>query len=111
MYMNCAPITVTASSQKHKRRVHRHGAAIVHKRQPEPSIHERADALSSLPNMFVANIGNGCSTAQSPSTLAIPQQNLGTSVDHHAPDELVPPVGSCGGGQAAPAVAAEPQAA
>ncbi|KAI4169200.1 MAG: hypothetical protein LQ343_005862 [Gyalolechia ehrenbergii] len=109
MYMNCAPVTVTDSSQKHKRRVHRHGAAILEKRQPESLIQERADALSSLPNMFIANIGNGCNTAPSGTTLAIPQQNLGTSVDHHAPDELVPPIGNCGGGQAAPAGAARPQ--
>ncbi|KAL8933462.1 MAG: hypothetical protein Q9216_006353 [Gyalolechia sp. 2 TL-2023] len=111
MYMNCAPVTVTGASQKHKRRVHRHGAAILETRQNSSLIQERADGLSSLPNMFTANIGNGCNTAPSGTTLAIPQQNLGTSVDHHAPDELVPPVGNCGGGggQAAPAGVARPQ--
>lgn len=108
MYMNCAPITVTGSSSTHKLKRsavhHRHG---VSKRQHETSmIQKRADALASLPNMFLANIGNGCNTAPSGTTLAIPQQNLGTSVDHHAPDELVPPVGSCGGAAAA---AARPQ--
>lgn len=106
MYMNCAPITVTGGgSSSHKRGLnhHRHGAS---KRQHEVSmIEERDNALSSLPNMFVANIGNGCNTAPSGTTLAIPQKNLGTSVDHHAPDELVPPVGNCGGAPAAAAPA------
>ncbi|KAK4621940.1 hypothetical protein CLAFUW4_06853, partial [Fulvia fulva] len=41
MYMNCAPITVTGGSSKNKR------------------------SLDSLPDMFVANIGNGCGTAES----------------------------------------------
>ncbi|KAL9596829.1 MAG: hypothetical protein Q9219_005543 [cf. Caloplaca sp. 3 TL-2023] len=107
MYMNCAPITVTAgaaaSQRRNKRRVHRHGAAIIDRRQS--SIQERTTAISSLPNMFVANIGNGCSTAESGTTLAIPQQNMGNNVQHLGSDTPVPPVGSCGGKQA---VAAAP---
>ncbi len=97
MYMNCAPVTVTGASGKTKRRAHgqrhSHGA----------SVSKRASAMSSLPNMFVANIGNGCSTAESGTTLAIPQQNLGTNVQHVGSDKLVPPVGNCGGSPATPA--------
>ncbi|KAL8923188.1 MAG: hypothetical protein Q9208_004751 [Pyrenodesmia sp. 3 TL-2023] len=95
MYMNCAPVTVTGASGKTKRKAHgqRHSHA--------PSVSKRASAMSSLPNMFVANIGNGCSTAESGTTLAIPEQNLGTNVQHVGSDQLVPPVGNCGGTQAA----------
>ncbi|EME42943.1 hypothetical protein DOTSEDRAFT_72390 [Dothistroma septosporum NZE10] len=41
MYMNCAPLTVTGGSSKNKR------------------------SLDTLPDMFVANIGNGCTVAES----------------------------------------------
>lgn len=102
MYMNCAPVTVTGASGKTKRKAHgqrhSHGASVA----------KRASAMSSLPNMFVANIGNGCSTAESGTTLAIPQQNLGTNVQHVGSDKLVPPVGNCGGSSAAPAKEAAP---
>lgn len=93
--MNCAPVTVTGTSGKTKRKAHgrRHSHAA--------SVSKRQSAMSSLPNMFVANIGNGCSTAESGTTLAIPEQNLGTNVQHVGSDTLVPPVGNCGGTQAA----------
>ncbi|KAL8712683.1 MAG: hypothetical protein Q9220_003215 [cf. Caloplaca sp. 1 TL-2023] len=104
MYMNCAPITVTGSSTKHKHR--RHGAAT----RARSSIRRRASAMASLPNMFVANIGNGCSTAESGTVLAMPQQNLGSIVQHIGSDKLTPPVGSCAQGQAAVPAPARPDA-
>lgn len=90
MYMNCAPITVTGASVKTKRTVHgqRHSHGM--------SVSRRASAMASLPEMFVANIGNGCSTAESGTTLAIPEQHLGTNVQHIGSDTPIPPVGSCG---------------
>lgn len=108
--MNCAPVTVTGSQQRHKRRVHRHGAATIDQSQNEALIQKRASAMASLPNMFVANIGNGCSTAESGTTLAIPQQNLGNNVQRIGSDKPTPPVGSCGEGQAAAAGVPQPQA-
>ncbi|KAL8831993.1 MAG: hypothetical protein Q9170_005055 [Blastenia crenularia] len=101
MYMNCAPITVTSASHKHKRSGHRHSAAILPRSNNEEMISKRDSAMASLPDMFVANIGNGCSTAESGTTLAIPQQNMGTIVQRLSSDKLVPPVGTCGGNKAA----------
>lgn len=110
MYMNCAPITVTGASQKRTRRYHKapvHG----HLHSNEATIHQRADALSSLPDMFIANIGNGCATTQgdgSGGVVAIPQQNLGTNVQRIGADKLFPPQGDCRGSQVAAAAAAAP---
>ncbi|KAL8953331.1 MAG: hypothetical protein Q9222_000793 [Ikaeria aurantiellina] len=106
MYMNCAPITVTGGSKKHKHKHRRHGSAT----QAAALVRKRADAMASLPNMFVANIGNGCSTAESGTVLAIPQQNLGDVVQHFGSDRLTPPVGSCAQGQAAVPAPARPDA-
>ena len=99
MYMNCAPITVTSA---HKRRhlYQRHGGAL----------RERTDGLDSLPNMFRANSGNGCSTAQSGTVLAIPAENLGESVQRIGSEPLTPPEGSCGGDNSA-SVSQDPDAA
>ena len=89
MYMNCAPITVTPSSKK-RQLSHPHF----------DSLEERADAMDALPDMFRANSGNGCSTAQSGTVLAIPEVNLGQNVQKIGSDALIPPVGNCGGGNA-----------
>ena len=93
MYMNCAPITVTSSHQK--RHVH-------HRRLVE--IQERTEGLDALPNMFRANSGNGCSTAQSGTVLTIPAENLGTDVQRIGSEPLTPPVGSCGRNSSSAAV-------
>ena len=64
---------------------------------------QRADGMDSLPNLFRANSGNGCSTAESGTVLAIPAANLGKDVQRIGSEPLTPPVGSCGGDVAAPA--------
>ena len=89
--MNCAPVTVTASAAKRRR-----GRAT-------RTLGQRADSMDSLPDMFRANSGNGCSTAESGTVLAIPDANLGKNVQRIGSETLTPPVGSCGGGVAAPA--------
>ncbi|KAL8688191.1 MAG: hypothetical protein Q9218_005837 [Villophora microphyllina] len=97
MYMNCAPITVPASSQ----------------RRSIDKLEERdSNAMSALPDMFRANIGsmgNGCSTAISGTVLAIPADNVGTNVQRIGTEALTPPIGNCGGTYGA-ARAAEPAA-
>lgn len=54
MYMNCAPITITAAASK---------------RSDEGNVTQLmerdAATYNALPNMFVANIGNGCTTQDS----------------------------------------------
>lgn len=73
-YMNCAAVTLTGGSAK---------------REAEE---KRATALSSLPDIFVANIGNGCNVAE------------GGDVDYPNPGEAVTknsdnpeaPTGNCG---------------
>ncbi|KAL9612612.1 MAG: hypothetical protein Q9167_002818 [Letrouitia subvulpina] len=101
MYMNCAPITVTGASQKRR---------VDDKLTIEDGTVIQKRALSSLPDMFMANIGNGCSSPPSGSTLEIPQRNQGTVVQHIGSDALTPPTGNCGQSLAKPPAQAEPQA-
>ena len=91
MYMNCAPVTVTASTTKRRRG------------RSTRTLGQRADGMDSLPDMFRANSGNGCSSPASGNVLAIPAANLGQDVQRIGSDPLTPPVGSCGGDAAAPA--------
>ncbi|MCJ1468206.1 hypothetical protein MMC07_006834 [Pseudocyphellaria aurata] len=80
MYMNCAPITVTAGSKK---------------RSTNVDITKRAD---SFPDMFKANIGNGCTTAEGGNVLF---PDPGPSVEKHDTFPSKEPVGSCGTGTSA----------
>ena len=52
--------------------------------------------MASLPNLFRANIGNGCKSAESGTVLAIPHGNLGKNVERIGSEPLVPPLGNCG---------------
>lgn len=90
MYMNCAPITVTGSSHYAKRDLD--NAAL----SSDDNTFAKRD-MSSLPDMFVANIGNGCSTAPSGTDLAIPVANRGKYIQRFDTGPLTPPVGNCGG--------------
>jgi hypothetical protein len=76
MYMNCAPIEVTGGS----------GSV----------------SLDSLPDMLVANVGNGCGTTEG-QDIAFP--NPGNDVDRFngATEAFGPPVGTCTGAPGAPA--------
>ncbi|KAK5096301.1 hypothetical protein LTR70_003060 [Exophiala xenobiotica] len=81
MYMNCARVTVTGATKK------RYAPANmpVSKRQEAP-----------LPDMFVANIGNGCTVAEGTN---VQYPNPGTSVDpipENQKNFMAAPVGSCG---------------
>ncbi|TAQ88654.1 hypothetical protein B7494_g3003 [Chlorociboria aeruginascens] len=58
MYMNCAPITITAAASKRSdddELLARNGTQLM--------VRDQA-AYNALPNMFVANIGNGCTTTE-----------------------------------------------
>ncbi|RSL71672.1 hypothetical protein CEP53_001420 [Fusarium sp. AF-6] len=72
MYMNCAAVTIGGGSSSKK----------------------RASALSSRPSMFVANVGNGCSTEEG-SDLEFPEPGPDTSNDS---SKTAPPKGSCASG-------------
>lgn len=75
-YMNCAPVAITGEGGSES-------------------------ALASLPDMLVANIGNGCTTAEG---VDIKYPNPGASVENNVPESsLGAPVGSCGGGAASSA--------
>ncbi|MCJ1427934.1 hypothetical protein MMC29_005841 [Sticta canariensis] len=80
MYMNCAPITVTAGSKK------RSGEAGMTKRQ------------ASFPDMFKANIGNDCTTAEGGNVIF---PDPGQSVKKLTTFPSKDPVGSCGTGTSA----------
>ncbi|KAG6029503.1 hypothetical protein E4U19_000931 [Claviceps sp. Clav32 group G5] len=78
MYMNCAPVSVTGSGGSQS-------------------------FLNGLPDMFVANIGNGCSTKES-SDVAFPDP--GKDVDNFGPSNMVLTPGSATSGNCkAPAAA------
>ena len=109
MYMNCAPVTVTGGSKAAFVAVNGTSAAVDGNDGSSASgIQQRADAFDALPNMFVANIGNGCSTAHSGTDLQIPEANLGKYVQRINTGPLTPPIGNCGssssGGAAGQAV-------
>ncbi|TGO86228.1 hypothetical protein BPOR_0322g00080 [Botrytis porri] len=96
MYMNCAPVTLTGGSSKRSDLIARDQAA-----------------FSALPDMFTANIGNGCSTADS-KDVAFP--NPGDSVEYDGgstASATAAPTGSCataaaGAAGAAGAASAKP---
>ncbi|KAL8743191.1 MAG: hypothetical protein Q9190_004426 [Brigantiaea leucoxantha] len=92
MYMNCAPVTVPSSQ---KRSLMETSDETVQKR-----------SMAELPNMFTANIDNGCSTAESGTVLAFPPRNLGKIVQIIGNEPLTPPVGNCGQSQSAGAAGA-----
>ncbi|PQE20651.1 hypothetical protein CJF30_00002001 [Rutstroemia sp. NJR-2017a BBW] len=98
MYQNCAPVTLSGGSSK------------------RDVIAERDTAFyNSLPDMFVANIGNGCGTADS---LDLVFPNPGTAVDYDGgatSTATAAPTGSCqaatGGNSPATATAVPTSAA
>ncbi|KAK4455128.1 hypothetical protein QBC34DRAFT_490228 [Podospora aff. communis PSN243] len=73
MYMNCAPVTIGGGSAKRE-------------------ISPRAAAFSARPQIFQANIGNGCSTLES-SAVTFP--NPGPDVKDNGGAQQ-PPTGNCG---------------
>lgn len=92
--MNCAPVTVTGSPK------------LTRDLEDDDNNTTTSDAdgatfdkrdMSSLPDMFKANIGNGCETAPSGTDLAIPAANLGKYTQRINTGPLTPPVGNCGG--------------
>ena len=80
MYMNCAPVTVTGGSGK---------------RETDEEISRFTKRATSFPDMFVANIGNGCTTVDS-ANLKFP--NPGDSVQVNNTSPPVPPTGTCATG-------------
>lgn len=81
MYMNCAPVTITGGSAKRARSV--------------PVLRRDQSAYNTLPDMFKANIGNGCTTADSKD---VDFPNPGSSVEKDGGGAAAPPNGSCGSG-------------
>lgn len=82
MYMNCAVVTIGGAGKK---------ARDVEERAPE-------DPFDGRPAMFVANVGNGCSTTE---TKDLEFPNPGPDVSRNS-DNTAPPTGSCAQGKKAP---------
>lgn len=76
MYMNCALVDIQGAKKK------RYAPANYSKRQSAP-----------LPDMFKANIGNGCSTTEG---IDVQYPNPGSSLEVGKDAKLGPPVGNCG---------------
>ena len=91
MYMNCAPITVTGSGKRDLDGFDESDNSTM--AETNDGLFKRD--MSSLPDMFVANIGNGCTTAQSGTDLAFPPENLGKIVQRIDTGPLTPPIGNC----------------
>lgn len=81
MYMNCAPVKLTGG-----------GAAKRDLERNETLVERGMEAFDALPDMFVANIGNGCTTKDSTD---LKFDNPGKSVDMISTSSLSGPVGSC----------------
>jgi hypothetical protein len=106
MYMNCAPVTLTGGSSKRDEFDYEDLES-----RNYTQIIKRNSAFDALPNMFVANVGNGCTTVDS-ADLAFP--NPGSAVESLGTSTATPsaPAGTCptgaaggssGGSSAAPA--------
>ncbi|KAF2032301.1 hypothetical protein EK21DRAFT_61354 [Setomelanomma holmii] len=80
LYMNCAPIEVTGGASD-------------------------KSAFNSLPDMLVANIGEGCTTAQN---FATKFPNPGSVVQEGATNDQKPPTGNCGSSGTTPAQSSSP---
>ncbi|KAG9257488.1 uncharacterized protein F5Z01DRAFT_392097 [Emericellopsis atlantica] len=90
MYMNCAVVTIGGGKKR----------ADVDARAP-------GDAFTSRPAMFVANVGNGCGTAEG-KDLEFP--NPGPDVTRKTPkDQTAPPTGTCAEGAKAPEPEPQPE--
>lgn len=89
MYMNCAPITLTGGSSK---------------RRSSKDVKRDTAAYNALPDMFVANVGNGCGTVDSTDLIfpdpgdSVEQDGLATS------SALSTPTGSSCGKAVVPSV-------
>ncbi|CAK7230381.1 hypothetical protein SCUCBS95973_007553 [Sporothrix curviconia] len=83
MYMNCAAVTIQGSASKKRDRA----------KEKEESLVKRAAhiPLNSRPKLFVANVGNGCTTVDS-RDVKFPQP--GPDVDVQSARGAVAPVGS-----------------
>lgn len=82
MYMDCAPVKITSGS--YKRDID----------GGKPPATNAASGFDALPDMMVANIGNGCSTTEGTD---VQFANPGDSVEIVSHDHLAAPVGNCGG--------------
>ncbi|KAL8787221.1 MAG: hypothetical protein Q9213_002332 [Squamulea squamosa] len=89
MYMNCAPVTITGGSKK---REVDEGSFNTTQETDTDEIFKR-DA--NFPDLFKANIGNGCSTSE---TVDVQFPNPGSSLNKASTAALGPPKGSCGSG-------------
>ena len=90
MYMNCAPITITSASSK------RSDEDGLMARNITQLMERDISAYNALPNMFVANVGNGCGTVDS-TDLKFPAPGDSLELDGTATATPVPPTGaSCG---------------
>ncbi|KAF7887162.1 uncharacterized protein EAF02_003809 [Botrytis sinoallii] len=77
MYMNCAPVTLTGGSSKRSDLIARDQAA-----------------FNALPDMFTANIGNGCGTAES-KDVVFPNPGDSVEYDEGSTTATAAPTGSC----------------
>ncbi|KAF7921433.1 hypothetical protein EAE99_007741 [Botrytis elliptica] len=77
MYMNCAPVTLTGGSSKRSDLIARDQAA-----------------FNALPDMFTANIGNGCGTTES-TDVVFPNPGDSVEYDGGSTTATAAPTGSC----------------
>jgi hypothetical protein len=88
MYMNCAPVTIAGASSK------RSEDDDLMTRNITQLMERDTAAFNALPDMFVANIGNGCGTVDS-TDLAFPAPGDSVEKDGASTATPVAPTGSC----------------
>jgi len=98
MYMNCAPVTITGASSK------RSEDDDLMTRNITQLVERDTAAFNALPDMFVANIGNGCGTVDS-TDLAFPAPGDSVEKDGISTATPVAPTGSSCGSTVAGAAA------
>lgn len=92
MYMNCAPITITGASSKRSEEAFDDLATL----NVTQFMERDTAAFDALPNMFVANVNNGCGTQDS-TDLKFPAPGDSLELDGTATATPVAPTGSsCG---------------
>jgi hypothetical protein len=101
MYMNCAPIAITAASTK------RSDEEELMARNVTQLMERDQAAFNALPDMFTANIGNGCGTVSSTDLIFPDPGESVESLGLQTSSALAAPTGNCAAAVAATVAASQ----
>jgi len=101
MYMNCAPITITAASTKRSEEEELMARNVTQLMERDQA------AFNALPDMFTANIGNGCGTVSSTDLIFPDPGESVESLGLQTSSALAAPTGNCAAAVAATVAASQ----